>query len=72
MIYHDLRSPLSNIVSSLEVLGGMIGEDEATRSILNVAVHSTDRIQRLVNSLLDIYRLRVGPADRGANGNQPC
>jgi two-component system, NtrC family, sensor histidine kinase KinB len=60
MIYHDLRSPLSNIVSSLEVLGGMIGEDEATRSMLGVAVHSTDRIQRLVNSLLDIYRLESG------------
>jgi PAS domain S-box-containing protein len=60
MIYHDLRSPLSNIVSSLEILGGMISEDEATRSILNVAVHSTGRIQRLVNSLLDIYRLESG------------
>ncbi len=60
MIYHDLRSPLSNIVSSLEMLGGMIDENEATRSILNVAVHSTDRIQRLVNSLLDIYRLEAG------------
>jgi NtrC-family two-component system sensor histidine kinase KinB len=60
MIYHDLRSPLSNIVSSLDVLGGMIGEDEATRSMLSVAVHSTDRLQRLVNSLLDIYRLESG------------
>ena len=60
MIYHDLRSPLGNIVSSLEVLGGMIGEDEATRTIFEVAVHSTDRIQRLVNSLLDIYRLESG------------
>ena len=60
MIYHDLRSPLSNIVSSLQILGGMLDNSEATRSILNVAVHSTDRIQRLVNSLLDIYRLESG------------
>lgn len=60
MIYHDLRSPLGNIVSSLDVLGGMIGEDEATRSILRIAIHSTDRIQRLVNSLLDINRLESG------------
>ncbi len=62
MIYHDLRSPLGNIVSSLDILGGMIGEDEATRSMLNIAVHSTDRIQRLVNSLLDINRLESGQA----------
>jgi len=60
MIYHDLRSPLGNIVSSLDVLDGMIGTDEAIRSILNIAVNSTDRIQRLVNSLLDINRFESG------------
>jgi PAS domain S-box-containing protein len=60
MIYHDLRSPLGNIVSSLSVLNGFIGKDEAARSILNVAAHSTDRIQRLVSSLLDINRLETG------------
>jgi two-component system, NtrC family, sensor histidine kinase KinB len=60
MIYHDLRSPLSNIVSSLDVLSGLIDDNEATRSLLDVAVHSTDRIRRLVNSLLDVYRLESG------------
>ncbi len=60
MIYHDLRSPLGNIVSSLGVLEGMVGQDEAANSILKVASHSTDRIQRLVNSLLDINRLESG------------
>ncbi len=62
MIYHDLRSPLGNIVSSLDVLNGMVSGDETTRSILNIAVSSTDRIQRLVNSLLDINRLESGQA----------
>ncbi len=60
MIYHDLRSPLANIVSSLEILSGMIGQDESVRSILGIAVNSTERIQRLVNSLLDINRLESG------------
>jgi NtrC-family two-component system sensor histidine kinase KinB len=60
MIYHDLRSPLANIVSSLEILSGMIGADESIRSILGIAVNSTERIQRLVNSLLDINRLESG------------
>jgi NtrC-family two-component system sensor histidine kinase KinB len=60
MIYHDLRSPLGNIVSSLGVLQEMIGQGEATRSVLNIAVHSTERIQRLVNSLLDINHLESG------------
>jgi two-component system, NtrC family, sensor histidine kinase KinB len=71
MIYHDLRSPLSNIVSSFEVLNGMIGKDEAARSILNVEVHSTDRIQRLVNSLLDIYRLESGQAIESQTETNP-
>ncbi len=60
MIYHDLRSPLGNIVSSLSVLAGLIGEDESANTILKVAVHSTDRIQRLIDSLLDINRLESG------------
>ncbi|HEY3473715.1 MAG TPA: GAF domain-containing protein, partial [Anaerolineales bacterium] len=55
MIYHDLRSPLANIVSSLDVLFSMVPDDdkETVQSILKIAENSTDRIQRLVSSLLD-------------------
>lgn len=60
MIYHDVRSPLGNIVSSLGILSGMVGADEASQSILKVAEHSTNRIQRLIDSLLDINRLESG------------
>jgi len=62
MIYHDLRSPLGNIVSSLDVLYSMVPEDdkETVLSILKIAENSTDRIQRLVSSLLDVNRLESG------------
>lgn len=60
MIYHDIRSPLGNIVSSLEMMNAMIPEDEALQTMLNIARNSTGRIQRLVNSLLDINRLESG------------
>src|SRR5919106_245514 len=64
MIYHDLRSPLANIVSSLDVLFSMVPEDdkekETVQSILKIAENSTDRIQRLVSSLLDVNRLEKG------------
>lgn len=60
MIYHDLRSPLGNIVSSLDVLEDMGGQDEAMRSVLGIAINSTRRIQRLVDSLIDISRLESG------------
>ncbi len=60
MIFHDLRSPLGNIVSSLEMMSGLMPEDETLNSMLNIARNSTGRIQRLVNSLLDINRLESG------------
>jgi signal transduction histidine kinase len=62
MIYHDLRSPLANIVSSLDVIADMVpeGERATVLSILKIAENSTDRIQRLVSSLLDVSRLESG------------
>jgi NtrC-family two-component system sensor histidine kinase KinB len=62
MIYHDLRSPLANVVSSLDVLSTLLPEsgEGNIRSLLNIAMRSTERIQRLTNSLLDINRLEAG------------
>jgi len=62
MIYHDLRSPLANIVSSFDVITYMVPEDEreTVQAILKIAENSTDRIQRLVSSLLDVSRLESG------------
>ncbi len=60
MIYHDIRSPLGNVVSSLEMMGELMPADETLISMLNIARNSTARIQRLVNSLLDINRLESG------------
>ncbi|MGE5027428.1 MAG: GAF domain-containing protein [Betaproteobacteria bacterium] len=62
MVYHDLRSPLANIVSSIEILKTMFPPEElaSAESIIAIAQHSIDRIQRLINSLLDINRLEAG------------
>lgn len=62
MIYHDLRSPLGNVVSSLDVLESMVPPDAepAFKSLLDIAIRSTERIQRLTSSLLDIMRLEAG------------
>jgi NtrC-family two-component system sensor histidine kinase KinB len=62
MIYHDLRSPLANVVSSLDVLASLSRpeEDPAFKSLLEIAMRSTERIQRLTNSLLDLNRLEAG------------
>jgi PAS domain S-box-containing protein len=62
MIYHDLRSPLGNIVSSIELVKTMLPDDsrESAESILEIANQSIGRIQRLISSLLDLNRLESG------------
>lgn len=59
MIYHDIRSPLANVISSLELLKIMLPkyEDENIDEVLTVISRSTNRVQRLVSNLLDIDRL---------------
>ncbi len=61
-IYHDLRSPLANVVSGLDMLQTMpqIRADSTLDTIVDIAMRSTDRIQRLTQSLLDTTRLEAG------------
>ncbi len=70
MIYHDLRSPLANVVSSLDVLNNMLDfqDNPAMQSLFDIAVRSAERIQRLTKSLLDINRLE---ANRPVANKQP-
>ncbi len=64
MIYHDLRSPLANVLYSMDILASMLAGEENTNSMYNtlidVAVRSAERIQRLTSSLLDLKRLEAG------------
>jgi PAS domain S-box-containing protein len=62
MIYHDLRSPLANIISSLDILDTLLPADQAesVRPIFQITTRSADRLQRLISSLLDINRLEAG------------
>jgi PAS domain S-box-containing protein len=62
MIYHDLRSPLANIISSLDILSTLLPVEETPtlKPIFQIAMRATDRQQRLISSLLDINRLEAG------------
>ena len=63
MIFHDLRSPLGNIISSLEVMKESIEEDEELLGpVISVAQRSSRRLSRLIDSLLDIGLLEEGKA----------
>ncbi len=63
MIFHDLRSPLGNIISSLGMLQESLSDsDETTRAVLSIAQRSSRRLSRLVESLLDLGQLETGQA----------
>ncbi|MFQ5922175.1 MAG: GAF domain-containing protein [Anaerolineales bacterium] len=63
MIFHDLRSPLGNVLSSLEVLKtSMKDDDEALQSVLAIALRSGRRLSRLIEQLLDLEQLETGQA----------
>jgi NtrC-family two-component system sensor histidine kinase KinB len=61
MIVHDLRSPLGNIMSSLDILRSTLpANDEMLNSLLSIAGRAAARLSRLVDSLLDLRRLESG------------
>jgi two-component system, NtrC family, sensor histidine kinase KinB len=62
MLVHDLQSPLGNVISSLELLRYELppDSDEVAFSIVDIAVRSSNRLQTLIRSLLDISHLEAG------------
>jgi signal transduction histidine kinase len=62
LIVHDLRNPLHVIVNALGVLN-MSVPDEVLRTnaeLFNLASHNTNRMIRLIDSMLDVSRLEAG------------
>jgi len=62
MLFHDLQSPLGNVISSLELLTYELPPDSspALLEMLDIAMRSSDRLQTLIRSLLDINQLEAG------------
>lgn len=62
MLFHDLQDPLSNIISSLELLGLELPPDRdgIVATMLEVATRSSQRLRHLVRSLLDINQFEEG------------
>ena len=75
MIVHDLRSPLTSVLTSMEMLfrGISGGLGDTQRSILTVAQNSALQILDMVNVLLDISRLEGGsmPLNLGKHRIEP-
>jgi signal transduction histidine kinase len=61
-IVHDLRAPLSNVMTGLQTLQEIGGEtqDEAQKSLIEMCLVSGNRMLTLINSLLDLAQLEGG------------
>jgi PAS domain S-box-containing protein len=60
IVGHDLRSPLSAIVTAHSVLEAMLGETEREGKMLDIIKSSTDRAVRMIETLLDYSKARFG------------
>ena len=63
MIVHDVRNPLGNIISSMDLLKESIGDPNLTPSpiaLVNIAQRSAKRISLLIESLMDMTRMEAG------------
>lgn len=61
-IVHDLRSPLSNVMTGLQTLQEIADEtmDTTQRDLVQMCLVSCNRLLTLINSLLDLARLEGG------------
>jgi signal transduction histidine kinase len=57
---HDVRSPLSTVAGTLEVLGDDAAVPKRYHRLIDAAVRQTARILRLANGLLDVERVQHG------------
>jgi PAS domain S-box-containing protein len=62
MLFHDLQSPLGNVIASLELIKFQMpaDSDDSMLSMLDIAKRSSHHLQSLIRSLLDIDRLEAG------------
>lgn len=61
-VSHELRTPLTSIKGSLGLIRtGVIGElPEKLKSLLEIAYANSDRLERLINDILDIEKIEAG------------
>ncbi len=62
MIVHDLRSPLSAIISSLRLVQDMVTTKDFTDldQVLSIAITSSENQMRMIESMLEIDKLETG------------
>lgn len=62
LVSHELRTPLTSLIGSLDLLGtGQLGTlTPKGQQVLNIAITNSERLNRLVNDILDLERMKSG------------
>lgn len=62
VVSHELRTPLTSIQGALDILGSGIYDDrpEKAQRMLEIAISNSDRLERMVNDILNLERLVSG------------
>lgn len=62
LIVHDLRSPLTSLLGVINMLEVVLPEEivQANRDLLNIGRSANQRLQTMIDSLLDIAKLESG------------
>jgi signal transduction histidine kinase len=59
VVSHDLRTPLTAMMSTMQLLGRRL-EDDDSKALLARALSSGNRMARMIDQLLDLTRVRLG------------
>jgi len=60
MIVHDMRTPLTNIITGLQTVEAVDYEDELAREFVPEAINAGMDLHDMINNLLDISKMEAG------------
>jgi two-component system sensor histidine kinase/response regulator len=60
MIVHDLRTPLSSVITGMQTLEGMGGLDDDRQEMVEIAIAGGQTLLGMINDLLDVEKLESG------------
>lgn len=60
MVSHELRTPLTSIKAYAETLLDMVEEGGVEKEFLNIINEESDRLNRLINDILDLSKIEAG------------
>lgn len=60
MVSHELRTPLTSIKAYAETMMDMVEEDSMEREFLSIINEESDRLNTLINDILDLSKIEAG------------